>query len=169
MRPNTPEQFWQRVNKSSECWLWTGRKNQNGYGVTYKHCKPVLTHRRAWEIVHGAIPDGMQVLHKCDNPQCCNPTHLFLGTHKDNMEDMTRKGRRICGERLRLSIKNPPHGERCGRAKLTSVQVLEIRRRYRPGVVSTSMLAKEFGVNRSAVWKIVNGLRWQHLLPEVSE
>jgi len=168
MRPNTPEQFWKRVDKSGECWPWTGYKNQCGYGVTYKRNKHVLAHRLAWEIVHGAIPNGMQVLHKCDNPRCCNPAHLFLGTHKDNMEDMTRKGRRVRGEQLRLSIKNPPRGERCARTKLTSAQVLEIRRRYRPRVVSVSMLAKEFGINRSAIWKIVRGQRWRHLLQEVA-
>lgn len=89
--------FWNRVAmaKEDECWLWTGGLNRpGGYGRIGTHRGgQKLAHRVAYELTHGAIPDGMSVMHSCDQPRCCNPAHLSLGTHADNMRDMARKGR----------------------------------------------------------------------------
>ncbi len=88
------ERLWERVNKTDSCWLWTGATSSANYGqIRFAKDKCVLTHRLAWEVTKGAIPDGLYVLHRCDNPPCCNPDHLFLGTAADNTADMMAKGR----------------------------------------------------------------------------
>ena len=99
------------------CWNWTGGKMPKGYGI-FNYDKSRLAHRASYSLFKGDIPDGMNVCHKCDNPQCTNPDHLFLGTQKDNLADMTRKGRRVNAA---------PKGERHGRAKLTLRQVSFIK------------------------------------------
>lgn len=95
-RPLT-DRFWEKVAKSDGCWLWTGSRQRNGYGFlfagTRKEPHPERAHRVSWRIHFGEIPDGLWVLHKCDNPPCVNPEHLFLGTRTDNMRDCARKGR----------------------------------------------------------------------------
>lgn len=85
--------FWQhvKVGDPSECWLWTGSKHKQGYGLY--GAGPRRAHRIAWTLIHGEIPPGLQVLHRCDNPPCVNPAHLFLGTDKDNHQDKAAKGR----------------------------------------------------------------------------
>lgn len=93
--------FWSRLDRSGPrgCWEWTGsktvgdRRNPNGYGKIHTPAGQTTTHRYAWSLVHGPAPRGMIVCHHCDNPPCCNPAHLFLGTAKDNHDDMVRKGR----------------------------------------------------------------------------
>ena len=94
------KRFWDRfrfgsgiVSPFGVCWIWTGRKNSKGYGVVKILYKRYFTHRKAWELAYGPIPEGMNVLHKCDTPACGRPTHLFLGTQEDNMHDMKKKGR----------------------------------------------------------------------------
>lgn len=93
-----PDRFWPRVDKSGDCWLWTGARMKNGYGVVWL-AEPIgrmgLVHRVAWELTNGPIPDGLFACHRCDNPPCCNPDHLFLGTVRDNALDMVAKGRSI--------------------------------------------------------------------------
>lgn len=95
--PNTvgrtlAERLWARVERRGpgECWEWTAHRLPKGYGV---FGPGVVAHRVAWEVAHGPIPDGLHVLHTCDNPPCCNPGHLRLGTPQDNVDDMMRKGR----------------------------------------------------------------------------
>ena len=88
--------FWLKVEKTNECWKWHGAKHPFGYGMIQRGFKPhkkITAHRASWEIHFGVIPYGMNVLHKCDNPECTNPDHLFVGTFKDNSRDMYHKGR----------------------------------------------------------------------------
>ena len=87
------ERFWKKVNKSNDCWIWIGGKNRSGYGITCYNGKKILTHRAAYQFLKGSIPDKFLCLHKCDNPSCVNPQHLFVGTQQDNVKDMYEKGR----------------------------------------------------------------------------
>lgn len=145
----TVASFWKRVERrqENECWNWIGwiqrqpKGSGGGYGkFAVGHKKTVLPHRFAYEITRGPIPGGMLVCHACDNRACCNPRHLFLGTHKDNTQDSMRKGRWLMGER------SPT-------AKLTDAQIVEIRQRYIPrhGV---GKLASEFQIDPKYVWAI---------------
>lgn len=139
-----------------ECWPWTGSKNPRGYGqltASGGSGSPRLTlraHRLAYEFAYGAIPDGLHVLHHCDNRPCCNASHLFLGTNDDNHEDKRTKGRGAKGERM-------------GAAKLTEAQVLDIRRRHASGGVSQRALSREYGVAPGRVCEILSGKAWSHV------
>lgn len=147
---NTREQniaaFWKRVKvgTANECWPWLAWIQTNGYGKFCEaHSNYHLPHRYAYALKHGEIPKGLLVCHKCDNRKCCNPDHLFLGTHKDNTQDSISKGRWLTGSR------SPS-------AKLTDAQFDEIKRRYVPrrGV---KKLADEFGIDPKYVWAIGHG------------
>jgi len=91
------ERFWNKVNKSGKCWEWTAGKDSKGYGLFKLNGKMVLAHRRSWILTNGEIPLGMGILHKCDNPSCVNPKHLFIGNHQTNMadRDLKERGRNI--------------------------------------------------------------------------
>lgn len=151
----TPEErFWRFVERTESCWLWTGTKLRAGYGsLSVSNAPPVraLAHRLSWQIHHGEIPDGMHVLHRCDNPSCVRPDHLFLGTHRDNMLDKVSKGRA-----------NAPRGERVWGAKLTPEQVREARAAYRAGT-RVADLARKYGVSHPSMTKAVRGERWRYV------
>jgi hypothetical protein len=135
---------------NSRCWVWTASRTTAGYGHVSIGNKVLYMHRVMHEIYNGDIPKGLQVLHHCDNPPCCNPAHLFAGTQKLNMEDMNKKGRR-----------NDVRGEASPKCKLTDKQVEEIRKRYtRYGLddgVGSVKLAKEFGVSTRHIISIIRG------------
>jgi len=131
------------------CWICCSHsgKNSRGYSHIKRYGKMTLLHRYMWEKHRGKIPLGMFVLHKCDNPACCNPDHLFLGTHNDNMYDMKNKGRQAS----RKGILN-------GRAVLTERQVAEIKESQ----CSCVILAEMYGILPSAISKIKTGRTWRH-------
>lgn len=142
--------FWKRVDMPSlfSCWDWMGPRNYDDYGLVKRKGKTLRCHRVSWEYIYGDIPNGLWVLHCCDNPKCCNPVHLFLGTHKDNMRDMTEKNR---GTR----------GERSGLSKLTIDDVFEIFTLREKGL-SHQRIADRFPVKKAQITRILNGQRWPH-------
>lgn len=150
---NTDESvFWSHVTKDSPdvCWNWHGSISGTGYGKMQFHNKKFSSHRYSWILHFGKIPDGLWVLHKCDNHACCNPNHLFLGTPKDNMIDMYQKNRgRI--------------GERSPKAKLKEEQVLQIISLYSTRDYTHRKLAKMYNVSVALVFAIIHRQVWKHL------
>jgi HNH endonuclease len=149
----TVEKFWSKINKTEGCWLWTGVTAQ-GYGRAHlRGMKSALTHRIAWELTTGApVPEGLCVCHHCDNPPCCNPSHLFLGTRGENNSDSAKKGRHT-------------HGEEHSHAKLTAAQVLAIRAEYaaNPYYGHQKDLCKKYNTCRTEVWHILHRTIWKEL------
>lgn len=147
--------FWSHVSKSDTCWHWTAARNQGGYGRLQLTGSPrkVLAHRLSYELHYGSIPEGthVHVLHRCDNPACVRPDHLYLGTDADNVHDMMGKGRNWI-----------PYGEEQWGAKLTRADVLEIRKLAADGVTQTA-LSRQFGVCLSQVRNIVQRKKWRHV------
>ena len=144
------------VNNVTGCWEWVGCKRR-GYGHTIIGSrkdgtrKTISAHRLSYLIFHGEIPAGMEVCHKCDNPSCINPDHLFAGTRQDNVDDRERKGRN-----------NPPKVEKHAKAKLTEKDVLDIRNKRAAGK-SFGKLAKEYGVCKKTIQDAVSGKHWSYL------
>lgn len=147
MRGTLEERFWKKVERSDSCWEWTGARDQKGYGALVWAGRVHGSHRIAWELTNGPITDGLHVLHRCDNPPCVRPDHLFLGTHRDNMRDRDRKGRLV---NLR--------GEQHPQARLTDAQVAEVRARRAAGA-TTVALAAEYGVGQKNISDICLGKR----------
>ena len=131
------------IDKDTGCWNWTAGKKRNGYGHLWDHGKMKAAHRVAYELYCEPIPDEMHVLHKCDNPSCTNPDHLFVGTHSDNMRDRDAK-------------------ERHGSAILSIPNVLLIREMIANGIPQTQ-IASEFGVSTSLVSQINTRRLWRHI------
>jgi HNH endonuclease len=155
--PWTVERLLGRLDESTgpdRCWQWLGA-TRNGYGKIIcqaDHKRTYVTaHRLAWELFNGPIPPGLDVLHRCDNPACCNPAHLFLGTHSDNMRDREAKGRH-----------NAPRGSNHGRAKLTEDDVRTIRRLVAEGTPQ-NVLARRYGVTTTILWLLVHRRTWRHV------
>lgn len=147
LRRHTPETFWARVKKSEGCWEFDGCL-WKGYGqITYQG-RLWQTHRLAYTLAIGPIPDGLDVLHRCDNRACCRPDHFFLGTQADNNRDMFAKGRN-----------RNVYGSRHYLATLTESQVKQIRERYCAGEPALA-LAKEYGVTANNVRVICSGRSW---------
>ena len=129
----------------TDCIEWSGRRNEKGYGYTGNRRR---AHRVAWEVVNGAIPDGLCVLHRCDNPPCVRVEHLFLGTQRENIADRQAKGRTV----------NPP-----SRRKLTDEQVRQIRAEYDGGLVTQQALAERWDVSRGNLSRILNRRSYAHV------
>lgn len=141
---STVDRFWAHVEKTDGCWNWTSKRNHAGYGVFTYQGKPYLAHRALFWLMTGEWPAATElVLHACDNPRCVNPAHLSLGTHRDNSRDMARK-------------------LRSAHRKLSPEQVVELRRRHTVGD-GYKKLAREFGVGRSLVMRIVKRQAWAWL------
>ncbi len=165
----TSDEFWLKVaiGKPHECWEWQGGRFSTGYGAVNSKGNNVGTHRLAWTFTNGPIPDGLVVMHSCDNPPCCNPAHLKIGTNQANTRDSTLKGRRPSGDRnpSRLHPERLARGERHGNARLTPANILEIRRRYQPRIISTRALGAEYGVSATTISQIIRRLAWGHVEP----
>lgn len=141
---------WEPVTESG-CWIWTGAAVPLGYGylritLSKNYSKSFRAPRLSWEIHCGQIPENLIICHACDNPTCVNPSHLFLGAHKDNSGDMSRKGRH--------KIPNL-RGENHPRAKVSACDVETIRRRYADGEMNQYELAETYGIAQSSVWAII--------------
>jgi transcriptional regulator with XRE-family HTH domain len=155
------ERLWAKIDRSGGpdvCWPWTGflPPPPHNYGkITIEFGRsPAIAPRVVWFLTHGLIPLGMNVLHHCDTPPCCNPTHLFLGTRKENAEDMMRKGRNMHITKPWTLARGPRHW----RTAVTDSQIAEIRARYAAGGISQLELGREFGVSQAHISRIVLGV-----------
>jgi hypothetical protein len=175
-RTTLAERFWAKVDRAgpvhpalnSRCLLWTGVVDQRGYGSIGDQGRNPRAHRVAWQLTHGPIPAGEHygttcVCHRCDNPSCANPDHLFLRTQADNSADMVAKGRagyQRDPEGWSRACKLPPvRGERNPNSKLTAEAVREIRAKHATGEKS-GMLAREYGVSRDTIGLVVRRKLW---------
>lgn len=143
-------QFWSKVEKTDGCWIWRSYRDPKGYGRFMAKSGSRLAHRRSWEMENGPVPDGMCVCHHCDNPPCVRLDHLFLGTVKDNVDDMMAKGRYVTRK-----------GEKHGMAVLNSENVSAIRGMYASGSASQRGLAKTFGVAKTTIARVIHRYSWR--------
>lgn len=142
------ERFWAKVDKSGECWAWTGAAVGTGYGAIRVGMKTLKAHRVSWELAFGPIPagpgaHGTCVCHRCDNRMCVRPSHLFLGTQLDNVRDCAAK-------------------DRFPRARMSIAEVRDVRARFAAGE-TTSEIATDYPFGRRHVRDIVTGRTWPHL------
>lgn len=150
-RPTVEQRFWAKVQKTPGCWLWTGAKHPTGHGMFVAFGGRVVpSHAFALELQIGyPTPEGKEACHRCDNPPCVNPRHIYYGTRQENVDDAWARGRY-------------PIGSARPAAKLHEDQVIEIRERYALGD-DTKELAKEFGIKVPTLKHIVLGLKWKHV------
>lgn len=134
------------VETEDGCWVYSGRKTTHGYGV---FGRDRYVHRESYSASIGPIPDGYFICHRCDNPPCFNPDHLFAGPPAVNVQDMKKKDRHS-------------RGGQSGTAKLSEQQVIDIRRRFESGE-RASELALEFGMNGKYIYRVINGTLWAHI------
>lgn len=171
---NNAERFWKRVDKNGTtpahkpdigpCWLWTGAKDNKGYGVTTFEWKYMTAHRAAYMFHHGNLEGAEFVCHHCDNPPCVNPEHLFLGTNRDNTADKVSKQRQSRGEKHSKAIlPGRKRGEAHYSHKLTEQNVLEIRKLWAESKIPLEQLAVRFGVSYGTLERAARGTSWKHL------
>lgn len=157
-RISTPDnRFLHYTDRSGNCWLWKGGCSKRGrpmMRITSGVGGQEYVHRWSYKRFVGPIPDGLYVLHKCDNPLCVRPSHLFTGTQDDNMKDMVGKGRQ-----------NKPKGTKNGRAVLTEEDVRFIRRMYKPRdrVYGEKAFAKRYGVSTMTIHQVTSRKMWTHV------
>ena len=142
------DEFYRVKLGSGGCLLWSGGKNRQGYGKIWWRGKDGRAHRAAWEKANGPIPKGLFVLHRCDNPSCINPAHLFLGTHAQNMADKVTKGRQRPGALHGMAVIS----------EQTAIRIKMLR-----GVLSSYKLSRHLPISRRTILDIQLGKRWKHL------
>lgn len=150
LKASIAERLDSHSRREGECLVWTFGRDRDGYGRVSIARKYKRVHRVSWEISNGPIPDGLDVLHHCDNPPCRKESHLFLGTQAENTADKVRKNRHSVG------VKN-------GRAKLTNNDVREIRLQYARGGITQRELAIAFNLCRTSIFYILHSVNWRHL------
>jgi hypothetical protein len=152
--------FWSKVDRSGgpdACHLWTAGRFNTGYGAHKLDGQNRGAHRIAWALTHGPIPLGLWVLHRCDNPPCCNPRHLRLGTPAENSADMAKKRRARSGDRARAGLLIA--GERHYQTKMTDALALMVRASREKG----SVLARELGVTPNVICRIRKRHTFRHI------
>lgn len=151
-RKDSIGRFFSKVSKGKSCWEWIGCLHEQGYGIARREGQKVLAHRLSWEIHFGKIPIGMEICHRCDNPKCVKPDHIFVGTHQDNMRDMMAKGRNA-----------DMNGEKNGNHKLNAGDIKNIRSLYTTGNYSQRELAMKFDVHQTNIGHIVRANTWMDI------
>lgn len=154
-RPTLEDRLWAKVDvrNPDECWEWQGAKLEAGYGVIWRDGQQVSVHRVVCELTHGPLNDSEVACHSCDNPPCCNPSHIFTGTHADNTRDMMAKGRAGFT------------GERHYAARVSDELVAEACNRYLRGEGSLTKIATEYGVHYTTLQGWLNGKSRRHAMP----
>jgi hypothetical protein len=150
-RAEWEKRFWSKVDKNTQsgCWEWTAAKHTDGYGQFNIKGKLYRANRIAWQLHFGNIPEEFCVCHKCDNPACCNPKHLFLGTHNDNNKDMKKKNRNA-------------RGSKNGHAKVTEEDITQIKRMKNIGI-HVDDIAVQYGISKWTIYDICRGRIWKHV------
>ena len=143
------------IDTNTDCWIFIGNRVKNGYGQICINGKIGIAHRHSYVAFKGDIPGGLLVCHKCDNPSCVNPEHLFIGTHQDNSDDKIKKGRH-----------NAAKGEKHYKSKLSATDVINIRSMAKDGLTENE-IAKKFNIGRGAVSSIKRRQCWKHIQDEV--
>jgi len=162
-RPTAKDRFWRKVDKEgpthpilkTHCWIWTGARIESNYGIFTDDSKnSTLVHRYSFELHKEKIPIGMCICHHCDNPPCVNPSHLFIGTRKDNNKDRDNKNRQVVRK-----------GEQFTHAKLNNQIVQEIRSRYSPGCLKNgaNAMSREYGVSTTLIKYVIRKKIWKHI------
>lgn len=160
MRKQTASSFWEKVDikGQNDCWNWKKSKKLNGYGQLLWNYKNVYSHRTAWILSNGDIPQGLFVCHKCDNPACCNPNHLWLGTPITNVLDMMNKGRYYLNSNRAWA-----HGSTHYSSKFTNETIVKIRKMYEDKPNQYKWLADLFNVSSNCIYAIVTRKTWKHV------
>lgn len=145
---NEADRFWAKVDKTEHCWLWTGGTagNRRNYGSLYWRGTNRRAHRVSYEMEYGPIPEGLYVCHRCDTPECVRPSHLYLGTQRENIQDMIDKSRRASQQ-----------AEKNSQAKLHWADIQEIR----ASTERQQDIARRFGISQQQVSKIMTGRNWR--------
>jgi hypothetical protein len=162
--PGLERRFWTKVAKTDDasCWLWTAAKRRWGYGVIQLDNSggAATATRVAWTIANGPIPPDSDICHRCDNPPCVRPDHLFAAPHAANVQDMTEKRRHWAHTGHIGGVKR---GSANAAARLTEEQVREVRQALTAGIESRHKLAARFGVSRPTIRRIERGTHWRHV------
>jgi len=159
---NLADRFWSKVDvkRQEECWPYMGQRLPKGYGLFYANGRKGLAHRFVVEMEHGPIPAGLLVCHHCDNPTCCNPNHLYIGSQTQNLADMHERGRAPTpAYRSAVGLECAARGTEHWNAKLDADKVRAIR----VAIGSQSAIAKKFGVSRRTVGLVIQRKLWRHV------